>query len=153
MLSAPGVPPHQLDLKVNCICAIQCNLSVKKGLVHNAQVRVTGLHHHFIEVELLNNLENHCIPRITFSFCPYRSSWTMNWKQFPLRLAYVTTFNCCQGLTLSCTVLDFRTDVFAHGQLYMALSRVKRREDTLCLFVEGNEEQDCTNVIYKSLLL
>ncbi|KAG2737844.1 hypothetical protein P692DRAFT_20760702 [Suillus brevipes Sb2] len=153
MLTAPGVPPHRLDLKVNCICAIQRNLSVEKGLVRNARVRVTALHRRFVEVQLLNNLEHHCIPRITFSFRPLRSSWTVNRKQFPLRLAYATTFNGCQGLTLSRTVLDLRTDVFAHGQLYTALSRVKRREDTLCLFAEGSEDKDCANVVYKSLLL
>ncbi|KIK47412.1 hypothetical protein CY34DRAFT_27826, partial [Suillus luteus UH-Slu-Lm8-n1] len=106
------LPPwHRLDLKVNCICAIQRNLSVEKGLVRNARrVRVTALHRRFIEVQLLNNLENHCIPRITFSFHPYRSSWTVNRKQFPLSLAYATTFNSCQSLTLSRTVLDLRTD-------------------------------------------
>ncbi|KIK40525.1 hypothetical protein CY34DRAFT_32158, partial [Suillus luteus UH-Slu-Lm8-n1] len=74
-------------------------------------------------------------------------------KQFPLRLAYTTTFNGCQGLTLSCTVLDLQMDPFVHGQLYTALSQVKRIEDTLCLFLEGNEVQDCVNVVYNSLLL
>ncbi|KAG2745962.1 hypothetical protein P692DRAFT_20740374 [Suillus brevipes Sb2] len=153
MLAAPGVPPHQLDLKVNCICAIQQNLSVEKGLVRNVRVRVTALHRCFVKVQLLNNLEHHCIPRITFSFRPICSSWTVNRKQFPLRLAYATTFNGCQGLTLSCTVLDLRTDVFAHSQIYTSLSHVKRREDTLCLFADGNENSDCVNIVYKSLLL
>ena len=32
-----------------------------------------------------------------------------------------------QGLTLARTVLDLRTDLFAHGQLYTALSRVSQR--------------------------
>lgn len=153
MPSAPGVPPHRLDLKLDCICAIQRNLSMEKGLVRNARVRITALHRRFVEVQLLNNLEIHCIPRITFSFHPYRSSWTVNRKQFPLRLAYATTFNSCQGLTLSRTVLDLRTDPFAHGQLCTALSRVRNREDSLCLFGRGNEDRDTANVVYKSLLL
>jgi len=34
LLTHPNIPPHQLDLKVNGIFAIQCNLSVKK-VVHN----------------------------------------------------------------------------------------------------------------------
>ncbi|KAG2096015.1 hypothetical protein BD769DRAFT_1369636, partial [Suillus cothurnatus] len=46
--------------------------------------------------------------------------------QFPLRVAYATTFNGCQGLTPDKTVLDLRRDVFAHGQLHTALSRIRR---------------------------
>ncbi|KIK39502.1 hypothetical protein CY34DRAFT_808237 [Suillus luteus UH-Slu-Lm8-n1] len=49
------------------LCAIQRILSVEKGLVKNARVRLTALHRRFIEVQpLLNNLENHCIPPIFF---------------------------------------------------------------------------------------
>ena len=85
-----------------------------------------------------------CIPRINFSFQPTRCPWTVNRRQFPLRLAYATTFNSCQGLTLDRVVLDLRSDVFAHGQLYTAVSRVRNRscirrlmredmvEDSLC---------------------
>jgi hypothetical protein len=58
------------------------------------------------------------------SFQPARCPWTIERRQFPLRLAYATTFNSCQGLTLDRVVLDLRTDVFAHGQLY---TRVRNR--------------------------
>jgi hypothetical protein len=153
MLTHPGVPPHRVDLKQNCICAIQRNLSVEKGLVRNARVRIVALHRRFVEVQLINTFKSHCIPRINFTFHPYRSSWTVNRKQFPLRLAYATTFNGCQGLTLARTVLDLRTDPFAHGQLYTALSRVRSRRNTMCLFTEANERQDCANVVFPELLL
>ena len=73
--------------------------------------------------------------------------------QFPLRLAYATTFNSCQGLTLDKTILDLRTPVFAHGQLYTALSRVRRRDDSRVLLPEGQEDMSVANVVYKDLLL
>jgi hypothetical protein len=38
-------------------------------------------------------------------------------SNFPLRPAYATTFNGCQGPKLDKTVLDLRCDVFVHGQL------------------------------------
>ncbi|KAG2076748.1 hypothetical protein BDR04DRAFT_1044228, partial [Suillus decipiens] len=75
---------------------------------------------------LINTFETLCIPRINFAH-PNRSSWTVNRRQFPLRPAYATTFNGCQGLTLARTVLDLRTDPFAYDQLYIALSRVRMR--------------------------
>ena len=84
LLSHPGVPPHRLDLKVDCICAIQHNLSVEKGLVRNARVRITALHQWFVEVQILNTFEMHCIPCITFPFNPGKSSWMVHRKQFPL---------------------------------------------------------------------
>ncbi|KAG1876414.1 hypothetical protein DFJ58DRAFT_740692 [Suillus subalutaceus] len=46
------------------------------------------------------------------------------------------------------TVLDLRTDPFAHCQLYTAaLSRVKSRRDTLCFSSGANGEKD--NIVYK----
>jgi len=63
----------------------------------------------------------------------------------------------CQGLTLDDVVLDLRTPVFPHGQLYTALSRVYKKEDILLLFHLGNHVQPCTSQdkrnVYKSLLL
>ncbi|KAG2076746.1 hypothetical protein BDR04DRAFT_1044225 [Suillus decipiens] len=150
MLTYPGVPPHRLDLKQNCVCAIQRNISVEKGLVINARVRSASS---FIKVQLINTFESRCIPCINFAFHSNRSSWTVNRRQFPLRPAYATTFNGYQGSTLTRTVLDFRTDPFTHGQLYTALSRVRTRRDTRCLFAETNESQDSANIVFTELLL
>ncbi|KZO90372.1 hypothetical protein CALVIDRAFT_461514, partial [Calocera viscosa TUFC12733] len=118
-----------LQLKVGVICALMRNFSVKTKLVKNARVVVQSLHQRFVQIRVLSTNgqlgeELHCIPRIRFQFKPYRSSWTVVRVQLPLRLAYATTYNSCQGLTLDRTVLDCRSDVFAHGQLYTALTRV-----------------------------
>ncbi|KAF8235284.1 hypothetical protein L208DRAFT_1257646, partial [Tricholoma matsutake] len=50
--------------------------------------------------------------------------------QYPLWLAYATTFNGCSGLTLNKSIIDLQTEVFAHGQLYTALSRVHHCDDS-----------------------
>jgi len=129
MLTHNGVPPHLLHLKIGCICSLMRNISVRKGLVKNARVVVHQLHRRFVQVQLINNRDGqlgeiYCIPRIRFEFTPAHSSWTVHRLQLPLRLAYACTFHGCIGLTLDKTVLDIRTPVFAHGQLYTALSRV-----------------------------
>lgn len=152
-----GVPPHLLRLKRGCVCSIMRNMSVRKGLVKNARVIVRSLHRLFIQVQVINNRDGslgavHCIPRIRFEFNPPYSSWTIQRVQFPLRLAYACTFNGCVGLTLDKAVLDQRTPVFAHGQLYTALSRVRTREDCRVLFNE-EEGPEAVNVVYKDLLL
>src|SRR5260370_752883 len=77
---------------------------------------------HYIELQILqtqmHSMTTHCIPWINFDFNPPYLSYTICQKQFPLQLAYSTTFNSCQGLTFDCVVLDCHEDVFAHGQLY-----------------------------------
>lgn len=138
-------------------------MSVKKGLVKNARLIIEDLHHRFIQVRVINNLTGDisdplCIPRIRFEFTPIHCSWTVHRVQFPLRLAYATTFHGCVGLTLDKTVLDTRSDVFTHGQLYTSLSRVRNRAHTRLLRNEANEPDDehlhlTTNIVYKDLLL
>jgi len=75
--------------------------------------------------------------------------------QFPLRLAYATTLNGCQGLTLDKTVLDLCCEISAHGQLYTALLRIRQRDDSCILFPEDKLSDDfnMSNVVYKELLL
>ena len=157
VLTHNGIPPHLLRLKKGCVCSLMRNLSVRNGLVKNARVVVRQLHRRFVEVQLIDNRTNsftvtHCIPRIRFEFLPAHASWTVQRVQFPLRVAYACTFNGCVGLTLDKTVLDLRTPVFAHSQLYTALSRVRCRADTRLLFdLAGGPETE--NVVYKDLLL
>ena len=46
--------------------------------------------------------------------------------QFPLRLAYSITMNKAQRLTFAKVGLRMERPYFAHGQLYVALSRARR---------------------------
>ena len=163
LLTHNGIPLHHLRLKTGAICSLMRNMSVEKGLVKNARLIIEQLHHRFIQVRVINNLTDTisdplCIPRIRFEFTPDHCSWTVHRIQFPLRLAYATTFHGCVGLTLDKTVLDTRTDVFTHGQLYTSLSRVRNRTHTHLLRNETVNpdvlhNHTTTNIVYKNLLL
>src|SRR5947209_5340855 len=109
---------------------------------------------------MLSTNRTFLLPRILFEYQPKYCPWTIQRRQFPLRLAYATTFNSCQGLTLDKAVLDTRIPVFAHGQLYTALSRVRSRDD-LRFFTNISENSDednsyvdkLRNMVFKELLL
>lgn len=75
----------------------------------------------------------------------------MQRRQFPLRLAYATTFNSTMGSPL--TVLDLTIPVFAYGQLYNSLSRVRSAVDIRILRDPNEVDQGTINVLYPELLL
>jgi ATP-dependent exoDNAse (exonuclease V) alpha subunit len=55
---------------------------------------------------------------------------TGTFYQFPLKLGWAVTIHKSQGLTLPAAVLDIDR-AFAYGQIYVALSRVRRLKDLL----------------------
>ena len=46
-------------------------------------------------------------------------------SQFPVNLAFAMTIDKSQGQTIHYLGVYLRSDVFAHGQLYVCLSRVR----------------------------
>ena len=159
-MTDPGVPNHRLTLKVGALCILIRNLSFDDGLVNGTKVVIKKISKFLIDVEIANsnNLDRHkvlSIPRISFKFIVGKNGIEILRRQFPLKLAYGLTINKSQGQTLNKVGLDLREDVFAHGQLYVALGRVKKSEDIKILLPISKiikNEGRCLNVIYKPLL-
>ena len=56
---------------------------------------------------------------------------TGNFIQYPLQLGYALTIHKAQGKTLDRVIVDINRGAFAHGQLYVALSRTRAKKDML----------------------
>lgn len=67
------------------------------------------------------------MPRVNFTM-HFRGSVPPS-DEFNSRCALHTTVNKSQGQTLRRVVVDLRSQCFAHGQLYVALSRVRNAAD------------------------
>ena len=152
-----GVPPHLLQLKVNDICIVLRNLNKKEGLTNNTRVRILNITSKCIRIQTLSsNKRSFSIPRIRFKFrLPFGRSFQLVRTQFPLRLAYCMTINKSQGQEFDACLLDIRLPPFAHGHLYVALSRIRDYEH-IAIFTNENNIFDnivtTENVVYPELL-
>ena len=76
-------------------------------------------------------------------------------RQFPIRLAFAMTINKAQGQTIPYMGLDLRNPVFAHGQLYVALSRVQSKKNIIILVkndrVDNIPSVYTKNIVYKEI--
>lgn len=67
-------------------------------------------------------------------------------SQFPVRLAWAITIHKSQGLTFSHAIIDAH-DSFAHGQVYVALSRCRTLEDMVLSTPLGSGAIICDNTV------
>jgi ATP-dependent DNA helicase PIF1 len=88
------------------------------------------------------------IPRITDNLnLPFK----FKRRQFPVSICSGMTINKSQGQTLSIVGLYLPRPVFSHGQLYVALSRVKIKQGPRILIENSVDLLPNTtiNVVYK----
>jgi hypothetical protein len=121
----PGVPKHDLKLKVGDICFLMRSLYKKDKLAKNTRVKILSIAQFRITVCRLSDPNKiYTIPRIRFKINHFLG-FTLLRTQFPLELAYAMSKNKSQGQGFSKVLIDIRSEVFAHGQEYVAFSRLR----------------------------
>lgn len=146
-LNPPGMPSHELKLKIGSPVILMRNLNAPK-LCNGTRLCVKQILNNIIEAEVLTGKQKGnlvFIPRIPIiandlPFCFKR-------LQFPVRLAYSMTINKAQGQTFRFCGVNLKESCFSHGQLYVAFSRVGQKEN---LFVYAPEYKT-VNVVYKNV--
>ena len=73
--------------------------------------------------------------------------------QFPLRLAFCMSINKAQGQSVKYVGLDFRTEVFTHGQFYVAVSRATSAHRVKAIWDPKNQNPITKNIVYPEVLL
>jgi hypothetical protein len=168
-ISKVGIPPHILCIKKNDIMFIQRNLNINDGICNNSRVQILNIHNNIVVARLLDGTKRIItIPRVRFIFrVQHGHSFEMIREQFPLRRAYAMTFNKSQGQTLEKVVLDLRGTLFAHGFLYVGLSRVSNSKNiylygsiSQLFFAKNNENLEkfnggmiVNNVVYDDMIV
>ncbi|XP_058752595.1 uncharacterized protein LOC131625781 [Vicia villosa] len=155
-LRTSGLPNHKIKLKVGTPIMLMRNLDQADGLSNGTRLIVTRFANHIIEAKIMSgkNIGNiFYIPRMSMS--PSDSPWPFKLirRQFPIIVSYAMTINKSQGQSLDSVGLYLPTPVFSHGQLYVAISRVKTKSG-LKILIHDKENAPCsttTNVVYKEV--
>jgi hypothetical protein len=158
-----GKPPHRLTLKVGAIVQAIRNMNSDTGVLNGTRLCIVGIKRHVVLCEFLDGSKRRvAIPRLLFEINIPKSVVKVQRRQFPLRLCYAITSNKAQGKTFTGNVcVDMRRGFFAHGQLYVAMSRSVCAE-RLALLVNphdvvvdpdsGEKTTVFVNVVYPELL-
>ncbi|KAI7934342.1 hypothetical protein MJO28_017129 [Puccinia striiformis f. sp. tritici] len=152
-ISLSSLPEHIIEIKIGMSVVITRNINIKKGICNGSRMIVTGVGTTYLAGKLMSGpfsgveimlpkikLHNKGSPRSGLSFYRY---------QFPLRPAYAMSVNKSHGQTLTCVGVTLETDVFAHGQLYVALSRVSNVNNLLV--VKPAARVGVMNVVHKQI--
>ncbi|KAI3812851.1 hypothetical protein L1987_17564 [Smallanthus sonchifolius] len=151
-----GLPNHRFVLKVGVPVILLRNIDQQNGLCNGTRLQVISLGNRVIEAEIIYGGKiGTCtfIPRINLIPSDKKIPFKFQRRQFPLFVCFAMTINKSQGQSLSRVGLYLKHPVFTHGQLYVALLRVKTRNRVKLpiLDKDGKATKQTTNVVYKEI--
>ena len=152
-----GVPHHELHLKVGTPVMCMRNIDQRAGLCNGTRLQILRLGINVIEAKIISGgkVGTICaIPRMVITPSDNKMPFKLNRRQFPIQVCFGMTINKSQGQTLSHVGLFLQKPVFSHGQLYVAVSRVKSKRGLkiLCCDNDGVYTNSTTNVVFKEVL-
>ncbi|XP_050915005.1 uncharacterized protein LOC127129950 [Lathyrus oleraceus] len=155
-LTTSGLPNHKIKLKIGTPIMLLRNIDQPEGLCNGTRLIVTRLANHVIDAKIISgkNIGGVIyIPRMDMT--PTQSPWPfkMTRRKFPITICYAMTINKSQGQSLDYVGLYFPRSVFSHGQLYVAISRVKSKKGLKILIHDKDNHplNSTTNVVFKEV--
>ncbi len=146
-ITPSGCPPHSLQLKENTVVMLLKNLRHGKtrSLRNGTRLLVKRLASKMIECEIVTGVSKGStvfLPRIPIHVQDSELPFNMTRLQFPVRPCFSMTINKAQGQSMDTIGIFLPEPVFAHGQLYVAFSRVRTHKMLyVCLGDDDNSKK------------
>ncbi|CAI0401411.1 unnamed protein product [Linum tenue] len=155
-LKIGNFPKHELKLKLGCPVILLRNLDQSTGLCNGTRMIVKRLGKWFVEVQILTGThvgDTVFLPRLSLSVHYKSLNSTLVRRQYPIALSYAMTINKSQGQTLNHVGICLQRQVFSHGQLYVAMSRVtsERGLKILCCDSQGKPVKTMQNIVFTEI--
>jgi ATP-dependent DNA helicase PIF1 len=117
-MTIPGIPNHELKLKVGLPVMLLRNINQAAGLCNGTRMTITQLGNRYIEAQIITGThvgDKVYIPKIIMS--PSDSKWTfvLKRRQYPLSVYFAMTINKSQGQSLNKVGLYLPKQIFCHG--------------------------------------
>jgi len=154
-ITVPGMPLHETKLKINCPVILLRNLNPHEGLCNGTRMVVTAMAERVIEVQVLTGShagKKAFIPRISIDTSMSAGlGFILRRRQYPIRLGFSMSINKAQGQSLDRVGIYLNNPVFAHGQLYVALSRCTNQRNLKILLLP-NANRRTPNIVYQEVI-
>jgi hypothetical protein len=150
-----GFPPHELQVKICAPVVLPQNSNIEQGLCNGTRIVIEEISPKAIKGRTLTGPfkdSEVLVPKMTL-FHKGDSTVKVSFYryQFLVGLAFAMTINKCQGQIMNYVGLVLENQPFAHGQLYVGLSRDKQVK--ILLVTQVAREATVTNVVNKMLFI
>lgn len=151
-----------LELKVHSPIMLLRNINPAEGLCNGTRLMVVKLLPNMIHAAVLTGAyagKRVMIPKVRMSDTR-NPHYTLVRLQFPVRLNFAMTINKSQGQSFTHVAIFLRRPVFDHGQMYVAVSRVRDKAKLFIQIVEtesqgkvvrGSESHFTPNVVFREV--
>ena len=116
-----------VDLCINAQIIITTNINQDLGIINGTRGIITQLNNNNVIIKTINNE----LINITYFKTIYQEDNSIYFNYMPIKLAYALSIHKSQGATLDAIEINIGKDIFAAGQAYTALSRVRNLNNVI----------------------
>jgi hypothetical protein len=149
-ITPSGFPLAWLKLKIGCPVIVLQNLHSAEGVCNGSRGIVTRISTRVVKV-LLHNGTTCLIPRVKLICSDTQLPFHLHRLRFPLAVSFAITINKAQGQSFTMVGIDLRIPAFAHGQVYVVLSRGKSCKCVRCVLNESTT-LFTKNIVYREAI-
>jgi ATP-dependent DNA helicase PIF1 len=127
-LAANIIAEKTLKLKIgtHVMCIVNLTLCGELQIANGSQGIIVGFNEHNLPYVKFNNCKDQTL--IDYYIWKSETNKNVGLSQIPLIYSWAITIHKAQGLTLENAIIDIGSNIFAYGQTYVALSRLKSFE-------------------------